>query len=165
LNVFKNMEAAKGEVTVLSGIRTVVHNIKTPNAAKYSQHQVGIGSDPATPAGQENSWVYDAQTKWGFKYAYTKTASIHVDTRWTTSNSSKLLTLKQGSTNPYVFMMEDGIHWHNPSVSPTLTGTYNDTDVSVVKKFQSDHGLTGDGNVGDGTWNKITENDTHMKSH
>lgn len=64
-----------------------------------------------------------------------------------------MLTVREGDENPYVWTMEDTIHWHG--YDPLITGYFSSFDTTEVKEFQTNNGLTSDGIVGSNTWDYL----------
>ena len=60
-------------------------------------------------------------------------------------------TYRKGSTDPAVLEIQECLVDAGYMTDDEISGVYDDNTVAAVKRFQSDHGLTADGNAGERT--------------
>jgi hypothetical protein len=63
-----------------------------------------------------------------------------------------MLTVREGDENPYVWTIEDTLHWHG---SPIITWYFSSTDTTEVKKFRTANSFTADGIIESNTWDYL----------
>lgn len=69
-----------------------------------------------------------------------------------------MTTVRRGSKGNWVVYLQNSLRSMGYGVGPCYSdGNFGSGTESAVRRFQSDNGLSSDGIVGNGTWNKIKE--------
>ncbi len=127
-----------------------------------SQHYAGVSFDVGQRlSSTQRREIYNLARSlgvWGYVEPISMTPTwIHFDRRYgkpACGGSSGYPTLRTGSRNTYVLILQDALNALGYSTK-TLDGIFGNNTQQALKSYQSRNGLTADGICGCNTWKKI----------
>jgi len=174
-NIYKSYCTTKGKLTadlkktLLPG--TAVFTGDTANNHPHVGLYVGNGKvieAHGTQAGVCTANIMETRWKWfgllkDVEYPASEATEQPSDPKDEETPVQKLPTLKKGYTGEYVTLLQTKLLQKGYDLGKYgIDGDFGSATLKAVKQFQSDHGLTVDGIVGEKTWAALEEAGTNL---